>query len=354
MTPKNPFLIFLLHKHWRFARHLLLILVLALNYNLLSPDSLKQFAQSTHVEFVPFFIGQCINMLFSLALVYINLYFLFPKYFKSGLYAKYSIGVFVLIVFFFLLSYVSQYINVNYFGKLELYAIQLGLDDFIQTVMYPLVFLASTTGYKIFKTWIIDQERFTALEKEKLKSELTQLKNQVNPHFLFNTLNNLHVLIKTNPDKASDIVFGLSDVLRYQISESQNDKVPLKKDIEMIEQYLELEKIRRDNLTIEVKKVGIINNVMIPPLLFTNFIDNAIKHSLSRDASLIQINFNVKDNFLYFEIANSKSVNKIQTENTGLGLVNVKKRLELLYGSSHSIEIQDEKLVFTVKVKLPV
>jgi LytS/YehU family sensor histidine kinase len=220
--------------------------------------------------------------------------------------------------------------------------------------MYPLVFLASTTGYKIFKTWIIDQERFATLEKEQLKSELTELKNQVNPHFLFNTLNNLHVLIKTNPDKASDIVFGLSDVLRYQISDSQNDKVSLNKDIDIIEQYLELEKIRRDNLVIKITKEGVINNVMIPPLLFTNFIDNAIKHSLSRDASWIQINFNVKDDFLYFEISNSKSVNKIQTENTGLGLVNVKKRLELLYGSSHSIEMNDEKLVFTVKVKLPI
>jgi two-component system, LytTR family, sensor kinase len=354
MTPKNPFLIFLLHKRWQFARHLILILVLALNYNLLSPDSLKQFALSTHVEFIPFYFGQCVNMLFSLTLVYINLYFLFPKYFKKGLYTKYSIGVFVLIVIFFLLSYTSQYINVHYFGKIELYTIQLGIDDFIQTVMYPLVFLASTTGYKIFKTWIIDQERFAALEKEQLKSELTELKNQVNPHFLFNTLNNLHVLIKTNPDKASDIVFGLSDVLRYQISDSQNDKVSLKKDIEILEQYLELEKIRRDDLTITVSKDGCINNVMLPPLLFTNFIDNAIKHSLSRDASFIQINFNVKDNFFYFEITNSKSVNKIQTENTGLGLTNVRKRLALLYGNSHTIEINDEKLVFTVKVKLPI
>ncbi len=354
MTPKNPFLIFLLHKRWQFARHLLLILVLALNYNLLSPDSIKQFTELTHVEFIPFYIGQVVSMLFSLILVYINLYFLFPKYFKKGLYAKYSIGVFVLIVFFFLLSYASQYTNVRFFGKIELYAIQLVIDDFIQTVMYPLVFLASTIGYKIFKTWIIDQERFAALEKEQLKSELAELKNQVNPHFLFNTLNNLNVLIKTNPDKASDIVLGLSDVLRYQISDSQNDKVPLKKDIEIIEQYLELEKIRRDNLKIEIKKEGSINNVMIPPLLFTNFIDNAIKHSLSRDTSLIQISFNVKDSFLYFEINNSKSINKIPTENTGLGLANVKKRLELLYGGSHSIEIKDEKLVFIVKVKLPV
>jgi hypothetical protein len=126
MIPKNPFLVFLLHKRWQFARHLILILVLALNYNLLSPDSLNQFAQSTHVEFIPFYIGQCVNMVFSLTLVYINLYFLFPKYFIKALYAKYSIGVFVLVTFFFLLSYTSQYINVHYFGKIELYTIHFG------------------------------------------------------------------------------------------------------------------------------------------------------------------------------------------------------------------------------------
>jgi sensor histidine kinase YesM len=351
---ENPIIQFLTSKRLSFVRHILFILVVALIYGLLMPDGMRIYAEKVNVTFEVFYIGQCIDMLFSLGLIYFNLYFLFPRYFKKGQYTHYLIGVLISGFFFFLSAYLIQRVYVVYFGKLEQFAVEFSFSGFLETAIFPIVFLCATTGYKVFKEWINDQKRFAEMEKEKLNTELNQLKNQVNPHFLFNTLNNLHVLTQTNPDKAADIILGLSDVLRYQIYDSQHDKVLLSKDIDIIKQYMELEKIRRDDLIINVNIHNNINCILVPPLLFTNFIDNAIKHSISREKSFINILFKVINNELYFEITNSKSINKPQSENKGMGLVNVKKRLELLYGVNHTLKITDDKNLFTIKLKIPV
>jgi Histidine kinase/GHKL domain len=349
----NPILHFLTNERLTFVRHTLFFFIIALVFNLLTPESLRLYAEKVNVPFEVFYIGQFCDMLFSLGLIYFNLYFLFPRYFKKGLYTHYLGGILFSGTLFFLIAYIIQQIYVTYFDKHIEYAVQLSVSAFIENVTFPIVFLCATTGYKVFKEWIFDQERFATLEKEKLNTELNQLKNQVNPHFLFNTLNNLHVLIQADPNKASDIVLGLSDVLRYQIYDSQHDKVKLSKDIEIIEQYLELEKIRRDNLTINIVIRNNINSVFVPPLLFTNFIDNAIKHSQSREPSYINLFFEIVDKHLHFEIINSKSSQKSPNENTGFGLANVKKRLDLLYGTAHTLEFKEEKALFKVQLKIP-
>jgi Histidine kinase/GHKL domain len=350
----NPILHFLTNERLTLVRHILLIIVLALSFNLYPLDALKMYAEKVNVPFPIFYIGQCANMILSLGLIYFNLYVLFPRYFKKGLYTHYLTGVLVLATFLYFINYFTQQIYVLNYGKIEKYAIKFSFADFFEMILFPIVFLCATTGYKVFKEWIFDQERFATLEKEKLNTELNQLKNQVNPHFLFNTLNNLHVLIQADPNKASDIVLGLSDVLRYQIYDSQHDKVKLSKDVEIIEQYLELEKIRRDNLTINIVIRNNINSVFVPPLLFTNFIDNAIKHSQSREPSYINLFFEIVDKHLHFEIINSKSSQKSPNENTGFGLANVKKRLDLLYGTAHTLEFKEEKALFKVRLKIPI
>jgi sensor histidine kinase YesM len=349
----NPILNFLTNKRLAFVRHALFVLIMAMVFNLLTPETLKLYAEKVNVPFEVFYIGQFFDMLFSLGLIYFNLYFLFPRYFKKGLYTHYLGGILFSGTLFFLIAYVIQQIYVIYFGKHLEYAVQLSVSAFIENVTFPIVFLCATTGYKVFKEWINDQERFAELEKQKMNTELAQLKNQVNPHFLFNTLNNLHVLIQTNPKKASDIVLGLSDVLRFQIYDSQHDKVLLGKDIEIIEQYLELEKIRRDNLHVKIEIKGSFVGVFVPPLLFINFVDNAIKHSNARGESLINILFEIKNKELYFTISNSKAAQKTEHGNGGLGLPNIKKRLELLYCNTHTLEILDNSDLFSVKLKIP-
>ncbi len=348
----NPIIYFLTNKRLSVVRHILFVLVIALIYDLLTPETMRWYAKTIHVSFEAFYIGQTIDMLFSLGLIYFNLYVLFPRYFKKGLYTQYLVGVLCSGIISCLVSYSLHWIYVAYFGKNDELSHHLTITNFTQQIAFPIVFLCATTGYQVFKEWINDQSRFAALENEKLNAELNQLKNQVNPHFLFNTLNNLHVLTRTNPDKASDIILGLSDVLRYQIYDSQHDKVALTKDIEIIKQYLELEKIRREDLTVTVQVRGNIHLVLVPPLLFTNFIDNAIKHSLSREASFINILFHIADNALHFEVTNSKSIHKVKSEAAGMGLVNVQKRLALLYGTNHALTIMDDTNLFTVQLKI--
>jgi sensor histidine kinase YesM len=351
---ESSLLNFVMNKKWSWLRHFILILIIGLNFSLLNIDGLKRFALHVNVPFKVILIGNAAMAFWALIIIYINLYIIFPVFFKQGKYLYYAICIIALVVFFFLVIYTIQQINVKYYGKDAKDAISLSVFGFIETVMYPLVFLASTTGYRLFKIWIVDQKKFAALEKSQLNTELTQLKNQVNPHFLFNTLNNLEVLTKTNPEKASQIILGLSDVLRYQIYDSQNETVLLSKDIEIIQQYIELEKIRRDHLITSIKIEGNTNGIIIPPLLFINFVDNAIKHSNSRGGSFIHILFKVIENEVDFTIINSTSTLTPDEKNSGLGLVNITKRLQLLFGDKHSLKIKENGNQFEVHLKFPV
>jgi hypothetical protein len=344
---------FLFNKRWAVIRHAFFVLTILYAQGFLN-NQLREHAKFVGVNYEAFFIGQLIDCIIVIFIIYINLYFLFPRYLRKGLYLKYLLWIFMLSTFFFFSGYFTQRIYVWYFGKNDKYATHLNWTDFADTMLLAIAFICLTTGYRVFKSWVIDQQRFAALEKEKINSELEQLKNQINPHFLFNTLNNLHILTLTDPPKASNIILGLSDVLRYQIYDSQNDKVLLKKDIEIIEQYLELEKIRRDNLIVDIRTEGSMVGILIPPLLFTNFIDNAIKHSNNRGGSVIKILFIVSKIELFFEIINSKSDQNNVLEKNGLGLSNAKKRLELLYGNKHKLEIVEQENTYNVKLHIPI
>jgi Histidine kinase/GHKL domain len=353
-SQSNPVHEFLFNKKWAFVRHFFLLFVVVANFDLLNPQGLEEYAIMTKVPFEVLYFGNCLSAIVAILMIYINVYFLFPKYLKKGEYLKYAIGIFFLLMLLFGVMVLTSEIYVNYYCKNEMYAKAFSVNGFVSTMTYPFVFLGSTTGYKFFKTWIEDQKIFADLQQEKLKSELNQLKNQVNPHFLFNTLNNLHVLIKTNPDKAANITLGLSDVLRYQIYDSQHDEVILLKEIDWITQYLELEKIRRDNLVTNIKVEGATVGILIPPLLFINFIENAIKHSNTRDEAVITILFKVENKKLYFEIENTKSITKNSNENGGFGLTNVRKRLDLLFPTTYKLDIIEEEKVFKVQLKFPV
>jgi sensor histidine kinase YesM len=352
-NPENNFILpFLLNKRWAVMRHILFVSILLLQFGFLTND-IQKYAKMVGVKYEIFFAGQLIDVVISITLIYVNLYILFPRFLKKGLYLKFFIWAIVLCTFSYFESFIIERIYVLYFGKNEKYALHLNWMDYAESMLAAFVYVIATTGYRVFKSWVIDQQRFAALEKEKTNSELEQLKNQINPHFLFNTLNNLHILTLTDPPKASNIILGLSDVLRYQIYDSQNDKVLLKKDIEIMEQYLELEKIRRDNLTVNVRIEGNKNGILIPPLLFTNFIDNAIKHSNNRGGSFIKILFVVSKMDLFFEITNSKSDQNNVLEKNGLGLSNAKKRLNLLYGDAHRLEITELENTYNVKLNIP-
>jgi len=231
--------------------------------------------------------------------------------------------------------------------------IEFSLMHFIYVGAVCAVLLGAVLGLKVFKKWINDVQRMNELHQTNLKTELEQLKSQVNPHFLFNTLNNLLVLTKTDAEKASQVLLGLSDLLRYQLYDSAREKIFLTKDIAFIQNLLALEKIRKNDFDYEIHTAGNVDNVNLPPFLFIPFVENAVKHGASTVGhSYLTLNFRIKEKQLHFTSENSKPPVK-KNSTGGLGLKNIYRRLELLYPGNHTLEINDEADKYIVNLIIP-
>lgn len=209
----------------------------------------------------------------------------------------------------------------------------------------------------IFKEWYRDQLRNKKLAEEKLAAELNFLKAQVHPHFLFNTLNNLYALALIKSEKTPDIVLKLSDLLDYMIYKSNDAFVPLKKELEILEGYVELEKMRyNERLELQYEINGDASGHEIAPLILLPFIENSFKHGASKDRSKpsIQIKLNIEPDFLALEVTNSVPADKKsdETESEGIGLKNVQRRLELIYPQRHELLIYPGDTLFKVECKI--
>ena len=207
---------------------------------------------------------------------------------------------------------------------------------------------------KVFKQWVIKQEMASRLEKEKISAELQLLKAQLQPHFLFNTLNNLYLLVYEKSDKAPKMLLRLSGLLSYVLYECKADEVLLSKEISVIKDYVALEKERYgDRLDVSLNFSGDIDDRMIVPMLFQPFIENSFKHGTSEQLGKVwmSIDLSVKKNQLYFKIINSCDSND-QTNREGIGITNVKKRLELLYPEKFELRNGVEQDVYIVSMAI--
>jgi len=206
----------------------------------------------------------------------------------------------------------------------------------------------------LLRKQLTSKEREKNLVKEKLETELKFLRNQTNPHFLFNTLNNIYVLARKKSDLTAEIVMKLSKLLRFMLYESKKERIPVSGEIRMIEDYLELEKIRyNERLTIRFEKDIDDTSQLIAPLLLLPFIENAFKHGASetRFDSYIHINVQLRDGMLNFCIENSKEVNGNTTVTDNIGLSNVRRQLELMY-AEHSLQVDNQKDKFTIHLTI--
>lgn len=209
----------------------------------------------------------------------------------------------------------------------------------------------------IFKKWYLDQQKNKKLAEEKLAAELNFLKAQIHPHFLFNTLNNLYALTLIKSDKTPDIVLKLSELLDYMIYKSNDKFVPLAKELEILENYIELEKMRyneRLDFTYEIK--GEPGTHKIAPLILIPFIENSFKHGASKDRMnpSIHISLEIERAFLFLKVVNSVPAEKKNDvfENEGIGLNNVQRRLELIYPGQHELRVEPGNNFFTVECKI--
>jgi two-component system sensor histidine kinase AlgZ len=206
----------------------------------------------------------------------------------------------------------------------------------------------------IFIPWLIWQVILVIrLRHERKKTELLHLKSQVNPHFFFNTLNNLYGLIKSDPQKASALVLQLSDLMRYSIYEAQNESVMLEKEVEYLNNYIELHKMRYHKIIDIDFQVNIKEGYRVMPLLFIILVENAFKHGVEnlREKAFVHLLLTTADNEIHFEIKNNFD-DSITPEGPGIGLNNLKRRLELAYENNYQLKLVQHNGEYLAKLRL--
>ena len=229
----------------------------------------------------------------------------------------------------------------------------MGQHDIIAIVIL-LLMMGMNIGIKLYFKQRGDRKRLEQLEKENLEQQLEYLKYQINPHFLMNTLNNIHALVDIDPEKSKQTILELSKMMRFVLYEGNKQVVPLDREIAFLQNYIQLMKLRyTDKVKITVDVPKSLPNKEVPPLMFITFVENAFKHGVSyRQASFIDIAISIGEDKLVFDCRNSR-IPKEDDKHGGVGLANVKKRLELIYGNRYTLDIKDEQDTYTVKLSLP-
>ena len=212
------------------------------------------------------------------------------------------------------------------------------------------------TGLRLSVKWVRAEQIRTFVEKENMQTQLAFLRNQVSPHFFMNTLNNIHALIDIDTDEAKESIIRLSKLMRHLLYDSEAEQISIRKEINFIKNYVDLMRLRySDKIEIQLRIPPQLPDKLIPPLLFTSFVENAFKHGISYQKSMfIHISFQYSDDGLHFHVRNSHTGAKSEAGHAGIGIVNSKKRLDLLYGDEYTLDIEDKEDEFIVNLTIPV
>ena len=299
-----------------------------------------------------FFMCSIVRMGLLIALAWANIHWLIPRYLLLKKYVSYfGLVILLIIAYLFVQSLYDYYLfgfvlgpNRNaHFSTSLIY-------NFTHTALYLLLIIA----LKFSIDWYEQKKLLQEMRVEKLQAEVNYLRSQVNPHFLFNALNNLYALTIQKSDKAPDIVLKLSELMDYMLHESDEAYVPLEKEIRYLDNYLELEKLRQGNhADIRLTVNGDAGKYLIPPFLILPLVENAFKHGISRAVHNAYLHISIRINqSLEVVIENNKLNFHHRNLNGGIGLLNLKKRLELLYPDNHVLEITDQPDYYHVLLKI--
>lgn len=232
-----------------------------------------------------------------------------------------------------------------------------GDDNWVYSVRFALSIFMAAFFVAAFVGLLKFIEDYFELENRQLNSELRFLKAQVNPHFLFNTLNNLYYLAVNKSDQTAEVVAKLSGMMRYMIHESNTETVPLTKEVAYMENYLDLERLRlNEEVPITFQVDGEITGTRVTPLILITFLENAFKHGISnnRDDSWITVSLAVVGSQLHYKVANGvvEQGNKTVREASGIGLISVRRRLDLSYPGRHELIITEDTERYNVDLKI--
>ena len=293
-------------------------------------------------------------------LAYGIMYWIIPRFVFTNKYGLMFInGVLLVIVSACTSAALAQYIidplRVHYGGQATHHAFTLAM---LAGLRGGTTIGGFAAAIKLMKVWYLKQEAYQQIEREKLQAELQLLKSQVHPHFLFNTLNNLYALTLRKSSRSSAVVLKLSELLSYMLYDCNASEVLLEKEIAFMRNYIGLEQLRYgDRLDMSVTISGDYQNKLIAPLLLVPFLENAFKHGTSEqlEQAWMHVELSVQDTKLKFKLINSREVTEHdETYVGGIGLQNVKKRLELLYPNRYDLRInaEDETFMITLSLEL--
>jgi sensor histidine kinase YesM len=300
--------------------------------------------------------NELVNLAFYMVLVYFNLYYLIPNYLTKQRFATYLALLILAALVLTPLRLIVFYFKFSQFPLLQQELVGNMGDFFLANILIGI----GSTGARIVTDWFRQNREKQELANQTMQSELRFLKSQINPHFLFNTLNNLYALTLKKSDQAPEIVIKLSEMMRYMLYECNEKEVPLRKEINYLQNYLDLERLRQGrNVEISFRQEGDVSDQQIVPLLFIPFLENSFKHGLNAQITegFVRIELKVDDRNVDFRIENSKSNALPLRPNAnrpsgGIGLQNVRRRLELLYPKRHQFTISQTPESFAVRLQL--
>lgn len=317
---------------------------------------------STRDDYWRGFIEVIATLPIKMLAVYFTLYYLIPRFLDAKKYPGLILMFLASAILFGYADrllmhtfYVPIYLKDYDYEKYPLTSIAKAIQR--SSIVYLVVFAAS--AIKLIKR-NYQTERFTQeLGKEKLDAELKFLKGQIHPHFLFNTLNTLYALTLQNSPKSSEVVLKLSHLLDYMLYDCNVELIPLRKEVQQMQNLIELEQFRYGNrLEVSFSVKGDVSTQQIPPLLMLPFVENAFKHGVSKEVeeAFISIDLTLKEQTLTLRVENSKAEEdqKPEAEYTkGIGLKNVSRRLDLLYEDRYDLQVFDEEDTFMIVLKIP-
>lgn len=298
------------------------------------------------------------GVLFNIIISYTMLYYLIPFFFVKKKYLLFVINTLALFIAMIGLALLNSAINKGMTNAIgfSVFTFKFFKATGIRLLGNPPLICLSLLFLKKIKDWYLQQNENKILARENSNAELQLLKAQIHPHFLFNTLNNIYFFILSEPQKAKNLVGKMENLLSYMINECSVPYVLLSKEINMMNDYFELEKIRYYNLDIDLKITGDYANKKIAPLLMIPFIENSFKHGASKILKnpWIKLTIHSDEHILNFVLVNNKPVEAKTNRLYGIGLNNVKKRLSLLYPQKHYLIIEPTVNTFTVNMQIPI
>jgi two-component sensor histidine kinase len=332
-------------KSWQIFWHIL-FWVSIIAFILFIADSNAKLSASDQVVIVIFFIAD-------ITLFYLNYLALMPQFLNRKRYGVYAASLVLTLIFFGLLKYglacifKGQVLVRPKMPRIGFWAF------FLSTTISNMVFLFLSAVFKFTADWFINERIQRDLENQRLSAELAFLKSQINPHFLFNSLNSIYSLAYQRSETTPEAILKLSEIMRYMLYECNDNKVDLAKELQYLQNYIDLQKIRFANKAyIDFKIEGKVESQQIVPLLLIAFIENAFKHGAANNPlTPIRLLIDVDEAYLHFFIQNKKHTNN-RDASGGIGLNNVKRRLDLLYPGKYNLDIKDETDTYTVELSL--